>query len=102
MVEDTGNGNWTVKISQKDTNYPVDGEYVAIAKNKGGMTKVTFQLQYGDGVPITKIAEKQIQPTGNLAVSSEEYAKSASPQPRPLSVGISTLILFPYYGCQFI
>lgn len=74
-----------MQIRKNETNYSIDGEYVAIAKNKGGMTKVTFQIQHGDSAPIA-FAEPLKAIKGNLAVEPEIPAKSLSPQPRPVSV----------------
>lgn len=87
--EDKGDGKWVVQIRKQETDYSVDGEYVAVAKNKGGMSKVTFQIQHGGmGVEMPTTIAKNQEPVAveNLAVPSNDYAKSASPQPRPVSV----------------
>ncbi|ODN01221.1 Myosin light chain kinase, smooth muscle [Orchesella cincta] len=84
LLEGEGAGKWVLQIRKNETDFSVDGEYVAVAKNKGGMTKVTFQIQHGEGVP-TAIAETQKVTKDNLATAPENHAKSLSPQPRPVS-----------------
>ncbi|CAL8138300.1 unnamed protein product [Orchesella dallaii] len=84
LLEGEGSGKWVLQIRKNETDFSVDGEYVAVAKNKGGMTKITFQIQNSEGVP-TAIAETQKVTKANLAATPESQAKSLSPQPRPVS-----------------
>lgn len=83
LLEDKGAGQWNLDLRKKETDFPVFGEYVAVAKNSQGQTRVTFMIQETDG--ILNLEKKAIMK--QEVVNSTPQRKSPEPTvPRPASL----------------